>query len=446
MRPFHSFADAYRYIVQFTNYERMTDLHYTRDAFDLERVREILSALGNPEEQLKIIHIAGTKGKGSVAHMTASILREAGYRVGLFTKPHLIRLNERISIDGNDISDGVFTEMMNDLYPHMERLRLGGNPLTFFDIITVLALTTFARSKVDFTVLEVGLGGRLDSTNVVSPVVTAITSISYDHTELLGDTLSEIATEKAGIIKTGVPMIVGTEDPETTAVIRAVAESKEAPLFQIGEVFRVISHGDDSNFTVETWQMDYRNLSTSLLGVHQHNNAAVAVAIIEVLSMTQSARISEDQIADGLANVNAPGRIEVILKTPMIILDVAHNPASMAALRAVLQDLSRGKERVVLLYGMSREKDIKGCLEIILPVADVALFTTTGNPRSADPDGMADIARELGFSNIQVESDIEKAFINASSMTRTEDLLCITGSFYLAGVIASLYEENAILL
>lgn len=439
-KPFSSFADVYSYIVRFTNYETMTDFRYTRDVLNLAPVRECLALLGNPDKKLKIIHIAGTKGKGSVAIMVASILRKAGYKMGLFTQPHLIRLNERISVNGNSISDDQFTEMMNFLYPHIEKLRKEGSALTFFDITTVLALAFFAREGVNFAVLEVGLGGRLDSTNVVCPVITAITSIGFEHTKQLGDTLGQIATEKAGIIKERIPVIVGAEDPEALASIKAVAESKSAPLFQIGEAFQLIPGRSEPTFMVETWRRSYDELLIPLLGSHQRKNAAIAVAIIEALNEKGVSNVSEDRIREGLAKVRVPARIEVISDRPMIILDGAHNPSSLAALRAVLESLP--KRRVILLFGIQRDKDIRGCLEVILPLADAAIFTSTGNPRSTTPEELAKAARELGFSNVVTESNIEKAFTKVLSVTGEDDLLCITGSFYLAGEIASLREAK----
>ncbi len=435
MRPFKTFSDAYSYIAQFTNYERIADFRYSRDVLDLDRVRAVLTTLGNPDGQYPIVHVAGTKGKGSVCAMVASMLRRAGYRVGLFSKPHLIRLNERISINGHDIPDGDFVEMMNRLHLHLERQRVAGNPLTFFDLITVLALTYFAEMNVDFVVLEVGLGGRLDSTNVVRPVVCVITSIAYDHMHILGDTLEKIAQEKAGIIKPGIPLVSGVSDPGPAGVIQETAEVRGAPLFVMERDFRLKESSEE--FAVETWRRQYDHLRLPLLGAHQRKNAAVAVSALEALGASLKINFREDQIRSGLASVRLRGRIEVLSEHPTVILDVAHNPAALRALRETLKAHYPSK-RIVLLMGMSRDKDIRASLREILPIAQSAVFTGIGHPRGIDPQELRGITQELcpGFV-CEAELDIERALQRACQLTHPDDVLCITGSFYLAGEVAA---------
>jgi len=437
MKPFRTFEDAFCYITQFTNYERMTDFPYRRDVLDLDRVRRVLHALGDPQNRWPIIHVAGTKGKGSVCAMISSILQRAGHRVGLFSKPHLVRLNERISVNGREISDEDFVARMNFLHPHLERQRAEGNPLSFFDLITVLALTYFAETQVDLVVLEVGLGGRLDSTNVVRPSVCVITSIDYDHTHILGDTLEKIAAEKAGIIKPEVPVISGVTDPGPAAVIERIAQEKKARLYVINRDFRVTLMEQSDTFGVETWRGMYQPLRLPLLGVHQQQNAAVAIAAIEALGDVLQRESTEGQIREGLANVRIPGRIEVISKRPLVILDVAHNPVSLKALRKTIMAHfpSRG---VVLLLGMSRDKDVKASLKEILPIASTAVFTGIGHPRGVDPQELCRLAQEIAPTlPCEAESDIEKALDRARQLTGSDEILCITGSFYLAGAVAS---------
>jgi dihydrofolate synthase/folylpolyglutamate synthase len=442
MGAFRDFEEAFHYIKQFTNYERMRTFRYSREALDLERVRAVLNALGRPDARYPIVHVAGTKGKGSACAMIASILERAGLHVGLFSKPHLVRLNERISVNGRDISDEAFTRAMNVLYPHLEAQRRAGRPLTFFDLITVLALVHFAEAGVDVVVLETGLGGRLDSTNVVTPTVTAITTIDYDHTHILGETLEEIAAEKAGILKPVVPAISGVLQREPAEVIERTARERSAPLFALSRDFRLIEPAEDGTFVVETWRRRYTHLELSLLGAHQRRNAAVAVAALEALSEALRLELSDGVIREGLRSTRLRGRIEVISEEPTVILDVAHNPSSLRALRETLQSCFPEK-RVVLLLGMSDDKDARGCLREILLLASAAVFTSINHPRGIDPERLREIARELRPElPCEVRANISEGLERARALTRREDLLCITGSFYLAGEVAAVWPTK----
>lgn len=440
MGAFRDFEEAFQYIKRFTNYERMRTFRYSREALDLERVRAVLNALGRPDAGYPIVHVAGTKGKGSVCAMIASVLERAGLRVGLFSKPHLVRLSERISVNGHEITGEAFTRAMNVLYPHLEEQRRAGSSLTFFDLITVLALWHFAEAGVDVVVLETGLGGRLDSTNVVAPKVTAITSIDYDHTHILGEKLAEIATEKAGILKPGVPAISGVTQREPAEVIEQIARERDAPLFVLSRDFQLIEAKADEKFAVETWRRRYAHLELTLLGAHQRRNAAVAVAALDALSEALHFELSDAVIRRGLRNTRLRGRIEVISKKPTVILDVAHNPSSLRALRETLQSCFSGK-RIVLLFGMSGDKDARGCLREILPPAAAAVFTSINQPRGIDPERLREIARGLRPElPCEVRADISEALERALSLVSSEDLLCITGSFYLAGEIAAVWQ------
>lgn len=437
MGAFTSFSEAYDYIARFTNYERMSDVRYTRAVLDLDRVRAVLNALGSPDKKYPIVHVAGTKGKGSVCAFVASVLQTMKQRVGLFSKPHLIKLNERISVNGCDIADDQFVDMMNMLYPYLERQRVAGNPLTFFDLITVLALVYFAEMGVDFVVLEVGLGGRLDSTNVVHPKVSVITSIDYDHMHILGNTLEKIAAEKAGIVKAGVPVISGVIEPGPAHVIREIAEERKAPLFELSRDFELVESKKREDFSVETWRRQYNSLTLPLVGEHQRRNAAVAVAALETLCEVLPLTMEEAQVRKGLANVKLHGRIEVIGENPTVILDVAHNPVSLRALRETLS-VHYPDKRVVLLLGMSRDKDVKESLCQIIPIASAAVFTGIGHPRGVDPSELCHMAQELSPGFVcESEPDIEKGLRRALELTESGDILCITGSFYLAGVVAA---------
>ncbi len=451
--PFATFDDAFAYIKRFTNYERLGLTRAVKGQLDLRRVRAALDALGAPDRAYPIVHVAGTKGKGSVCAMVASALQRAGLRVGLFSKPHLIRLNERVALDGRPIPDEDFVAAMNALHPHLERRRRAGDPLTFFELITALALLYFAERKADVVVLEVGLGGRLDATNVVTPAVAAITSIDYDHTHILGDTLEQIAHEKAGILKRDVPAVSGVsarEQPGPARVIRRVARERGArALYERGRDFHVHVHvhvhveapkdGDGDPFAVETWARRYERLTLPLLGRHQRLNAAVAVAALEALREATGLPITEEHVRSGLQGVRLRGRIEVLSEDPLIVLDVAHNPSSLRALRETLQ-ARFPRRRVALLLAMSADKDLKGSLREILPIAERAVFTVTGQPRSASPHELLRLARALrpGLTG-EAEPDLDRAFERALRHVEAhseEELLCVTGSFYLAGEVA----------
>ena len=439
--PFARLDDAYAYIAEFTNYERMAHFDYTRQALDLDRVRQVLSALGNPETSSPIVHVAGTKGKGSVCAMAASMLQQAGYRVGLFSKPHLVRLNERLSVNGAEITDDEFVTLMNRLYPYLEAQRQAGNPLTFFDLITILALAYFAQEAVDAVVLEVGLGGRLDSTNVVTPSVSVITTIGYDHTAQLGDTLGQIAREKAGIIKMGVPVVSGVNDPEPATVIRGVAEEQGAQLYELDEDVRIAPSDVSDRFSVQTWRSTYSGLSLPLVGTHQRRNAAVAIGAVEALQERTSLSVSTDAVAKGLAHVKLRGRIERLSEAPLVILDVAHNPDSLRTLRLTLRETYPDHSWTVL-FGTPRDKDVEGNLREILQLATHVVLTTTDNPRGTLPDELQQRATAIAPSvSIEVIPDLTSALQRALTLASRHRGVCVTGWFHMAGEVAKLWPS-----
>ncbi len=437
--PFRTFDDAYAYIAAFTNYERMAHISYTREAFDLDRVRTVLAALDHPDETYPIVHVAGTKGKGSVCAMVASILQRAGYRVGLFAKPHLVRLNERISVNGTEITDEQFVALMNRLHPHLEVQRETGNPPTFFDLITILALTHFSEEGVDVVVLEVGLGGRLDSTNVITPSVSAITTIGYDHTEQLGDTLEQIAREKAGIIKPGVPVVSGVTDAEPAGVIRDVAQAQAAPLHELGADLELEGPRDGSRFGIRTWMAAYPDLDLPLIGAHQRRNAAVAVGALEALGEVESLSISRAAVQAGLRTVGIRGRIERLSTDPLLILDVAHNPDSLRTLRETLRASYPDVDWVVL-FGTPADKDVDGNLREVLPLASRLVFTTTANPRGTRPEACRRRADAIDpMVPSEVVPELEPALHRALALANEGDRgVCVAGWFHMAGEVAKL--------
>lgn len=436
MTPFTTFADCVAYLSRCTNYERMTDFRYCRAVLNLDPVRQVLAGLGKPHTRYPIVHVAGTKGKGSVCAYVAGVLRQAGYHVGSFTKPHLLRLNERLCIDGRPVSDRRFVKLMNTVYPWMEDQRKQGTGLTFFDVIVVLALRLFAEEAVEVAVVEVGFGGRLDSTNVVTPAVAVITNIGLDHTALLGDTPARIAAEKAGIIKPGVPVVSGETAAEPAQVIAGVAAARDAQLRIRDRDFRLVIPPAGATFEVRTWRRAYTDLSVRMLGEHQRCNAAVAVAALEALAETTDLRPTLPHLRRGLATTTLPGRIQVLAENPPTILDVAHNPSSLRALRRVIQEKYAGR-RVVLLVGMAADKELEKNLHEILPAAAAVVFTGTGHPRAALPRELRDLSRRVQHDlDAVAEPDIDTALRIARRKVDAGSLLCVTGSFYLAGEVA----------
>ncbi len=447
---------ALAFLFERINYERSLPT-YRSQVFKLDRMRELLRRLGDPHVGLPIIHVAGTKGKGSTSTMLASILGAAGYRTGLYTSPHLERTEERLCVDGAPCSPEAFVELVALVRPVVERIdaesaqqRGPGSP-TYFEIMTAMSLLHFARSKVDAVVLEVGLGGRLDSTNVCEPVVTVITSISFDHMKQLGHTLAAIAAEKAGIIKPGVPIVTGVTPTEPLAVIERVAAEQAAPLVKVGRDFHYtvgteleiapatrLPHAVlDYAGKIGQRPTHYRHVTVGLIGQHQAANAAVAIAVTERLC-EQGWRIDEAAIRAGLSRVQCPARVEVLQTEPLVLVDTAHNVASIAALVEVLRE-TRTAGRRHLLFACSRDKDAPGMIAQLWPLFDQVVVTRfINNPRSHTPEELAASAAQtcgpaaLDPERLRQFSDPRCAWEFLSATAAREDLICITGSFFLA--------------
>ena len=442
-QPFTTYQQATDYLFQSTDYERMAKFRYSERELNLARMARLLEHAGAPQRGLRIIHIAGTKGKGSTAAMVTAILRRAGYDVGLYTSPHLACVRERIETNHGAITEDEVRDLMNELHPYLEATKQEGgqHSPTFFETFTGIALMHFRRRAVDFAVLEVGLGGRLDATNVVSPSVCAITSISYDHVDKLGSSLVEITREKAGIIKPGVPVVTAAEQPECLAVIQETVNQVSAPLYAFPQDFEALPRADGA-FAIRTWRSTHDGLQVPLLGRHQTRNAAVAVAVIESLLERGLAEVSDEEVRGGLAAPDCHGRIELVSREPFIVLDVAHNVASAQALVETLRaELTYGK--AVFVVGMSRDKDVEGILETLVPFADEIIFTKIDNPRSCDPAELLAKARPIqSHVRATTQPDPGQALADAKAQCGPNDLLCITGSFYLAGEMKRLLDEE----
>jgi dihydrofolate synthase/folylpolyglutamate synthase len=440
-----TYQQALDYWFARTNYEQIgmpADLRELK----LERMEALLDRLGNPHRGLAIVHIAGTKGKGSTAAMLASVLRRAGLRTGLFTSPHLTRVEERVQVDGQAIAPQDLTALMQRI--HSAALAVeheqGTHP-TFFEIITALGFLYFQRRQVEWAVLEVGLGGRFDSTNVCVPRLSVVTSISLDHVQQLGATVAAIAGEKAGILKPGRPAVSGAGHAEAQAVIAARARSVGAPLQSLGEEF---AYRYEPGFVSEaawrrprlSYQSDRLELPAvelALLGEHQGANAAIVIAAVEELRR-QGAAIPEEAIRGGLGDVVWPARLEVVSRRPMIIVDCAHNVASMRALTATLQQ-SFSSTRRVLLFGGSQDKDLRGILGELTGHFAAAVFTRYGSSqRGADPAELRRLWRDAGGGASLIEPTPDAAWRRARQLLPADGLLCVTGSVFLAGEVRPL--------
>jgi dihydrofolate synthase/folylpolyglutamate synthase len=402
----------------------------------LDRPRRALAALGNPQEQYPVIHITGTKGKGSVGAMCAAALRAAGLRTGLYSSPHLQDFRERFRINNLLITQDDFTALVNEIRPVIESVA----DITWFEVTTTLAFLYFAQRDVDAAVIEVGLGGRLDATNVVTPVVSVITSLSYDHTHLLGDSLASIAREKGGIIKPGVPVVSAPQPPEALTVLTEIAEARNAPLTLIGHDWfftHQASTLNDTEFLAGPAGQPPEAYCTKLSGEHQALNATVALAALDHARRAGLA-VTEDAIRDGFAQVDWPGRLEVVPYHPTLVLDAAHNGASARRLRVALDELFPQRP-LVLIFGVSADKDISGMFDALLPAVDHLIAAQAIHPRALAPDEIAALARQQGFSGtIEQIPAVDQALDRASVLAGSDGMICVTGSLFIVGEVRSI--------
>ena len=421
------------------NYERQ-GMPRVPGELRLGRMRRLLRAMGDPQDGPPIVHVAGTKGKGSTAAMIAAALTASGVRTGLFCSPHLHRLEERFSVDGASATADDLVALTDAVRPGVEATEASGHRgPTFFEITTAMGLLHFARRGVGAVVLEVGLGGRLDSTNAVRPAVAVVTNISYDHTRQLGTTLEAIAREKAGIFKRGRPAVSGERGPEAGAVIRAAARQRRSPFREIGADFTYeslpprppLKRPTAGRVAVRTWARDWGELTLPLLGSHQAHNAAVALASLDVLG-ERGLSVPREAVERGFAGLRWPARVEVMGESPWVVIDGAHNVASAAALAETLRTCFPPVART-LVFGTTRDKDLRGQLRVLLPGADTVVVTRyVENPRAVPPEEVAEAVRELTGWEPIVTSDPTEALLVARRGTRPDGLICVTGSLFLA--------------
>jgi len=426
---------ALNYVLSFADYERA---FRSAVVFDLSRIEALLKRLGEPYLAARSVHIAGTKGKGSTSAMIASMLTASGYRTGLYTSPHLHTFRERMQVDSQLIAEEEFAEIVEGLKPDVEAVnRLSElGELTTFEILTALAFVYFKEKGVDFQVLETGLGGRLDATNVVKPEVCVITSISFDHTEVLGDTLAQIAQEKAGIIKLGSRVVSAPQPPGASAVIERVCRERGASLIRVGEevTWRKNKISDSGqSFQLKGMGGDY-DLTIPLLGEYQLENAAVAVASLEILA-NLGAKVSPDRVTIGLSQVRWPGRLQILQHNPLFVVDGAHNADSAMKLREALKQYFDFDD-AILIVGTSQEKDVAGIVAELSLLPSMVIVTRSHHPRAvATSELMAEFSK-WGVKP-QVAENITSAVDLALAEAKPRDLICATGSLF---VVAEVIE------
>ena len=446
-----NYSQAEEYLNSFINYENIPGISYASSGYSLKHVEDFLHRIGDPHLTARTVHIAGTKGKGSVAAMIAQVLSTSGYRTGLYTSPHLHTLRERIRVDGRIISQSEFTSLMTELKPYFDSVNAAvvrqsnaiaseawqphreveaSQLLTYFEALTALAFACFSKKKVDFQVLEVGLGGRLDATNVTKPEVCVITPISLEHTEFLGDSLDKIAHEKAGIIKPGSLVVSSPQEKAASQVISDVCRQQGASLVQVGK--DVTWHKVAGDFHQQSLMVKGKTgthqLTIPLLGDYQLENAATAIATLEVLAAS-GFHISAGDIARGLAQVKWPGRFQIINYEPIVVVDGAHNVASM---RRLVKNIKAyfNYDQIFLILGTSCDKDIPGIVKELVPLSPQVTVTRSSHPRAASPSVIAAEFAKWGIKPV-VTGNVAKGLSQTLSTAKEKDLVCVTGSLFI---------------
>lgn len=425
------YRQAEDYLLSFTDYEKIPGIAYTSANYDLRRMEKLLQPLGNPHLGAKTVHIAGTKGKGSAAAMISQTLIAAGYKTGLFTSPHLHTLRERIRINGTFISEAEFAALVTELKPIVERVNREAayGELTTFEILTAVVFAYFNKKHVDLQVLEVGLGGRLDATNVAKGDVCVITSLSLDHTEILGNTIAKIAAEKAGIIKPGCIVVSAPQAKEAARVIQQLCRKKGAKLVQVGKDITWRKKSGDlqqQTLTVLSDNVSY-DLTIPLLGDHQLENATTAVAALEALA-SLGVKISPDKIRQGLSQVIWPGRLQILRREPMVVIDGAHNAYSMNKLVEAVKRYF-DYDRCLVIFGTSCDKDISGMARELKQLGEHIIITSSTHPRAASTSLLFSEFARLGFE-VNMAENVPDALAQALALTEKTGLIVVTGSLF----------------
>lgn len=443
-KAFRTYEQAMEYLFTTTDYEKQQRLRYNTTTFDLSRMNNLLKELGNPHKKIKCVHIAGTKGKGSTATMLSKMMEANGYKVGLYTSPHVTSLHERIVVNSRMITRKEFLDLLNRVHPVLKKTDGQDDRPTFFEILTAIAFLHFCDHQVDIAIIETGLGGRLDSTNVITPEVVGITSISIDHQNLLGNTLDSIAEEKAGVMKKGIPVVTVEQDPAAMKILKKHAASLKAPLVVTGKdldfSYRFESsreHGPHTRICLTTPTSRFEHLRVPLPGEHQAINCGLALAMLDRLK-AQGYKIDDEKAVTGLNAVSMIGRMEMLCPDPRILVDGAHNAASIRALiQAIGQHIPY--DSLIFIFGCNADKDVRGMLNELQYGADKVIFTRSNSPKAVFPTDLAEMYTDICSKMCQTAMTLREALRIARSAVTREDLICVTGSFYLVGQARDLF-------
>ena len=441
VNPKSDYDTALDFLYSFVDYSLTKQLRYSAEKFNLQRMRDLMDKMGNPHQRFPVVHIAGTKGKGSTSVLIASVLQDAGYKVGLYTSPHLHDYCERIQVNQVSISHHDLVRQVNSIQPAVASVP----EITTFEITTAIGFQYFAEQKVDIAIVEVGLGGRLDATNVVIPILSVITSLSYDHMNILGDTIEKIAGEKGGIIKNKIPVVIAPQGyPEVNSVLANIARKNDSQLIFVDKEYTYTSKShslEGQNFTLSKLVKQKQIPATytiSLLGYHQIQNAATARAALDVIK-AKGFKISEENVVDGFKSAYWPCRFEIIRKKPLIIVDSAHNVDSALKLQATVKEYLQNR-KTTLIFGASEDKDIRGMFEVLFPVVDDIIVTKSIHPRAFEPKDLAAIAAQLK-REAKITQSIEEA-LELISEKSANNVVLITGSIFVAAAAKEILTQE----
>ncbi|MDP3062616.1 MAG: folylpolyglutamate synthase/dihydrofolate synthase family protein [Chloroflexota bacterium] len=427
------YAAALDRLLGLTDYERLSTVGTHQARYDLSRISALMERLGNAHLTVPTVHVAGTKGKGSVSALCASALTAQGYTTGLYTSPHLHTFRERIQVDRQPISEPDFAALVEAVWPAMEQVNAQDDLglVTLFEVLTAMSFQCFVEKRAGFQVIEVGLGGRLDATNVVTPEVSVITALSLDHTAILGSTLDKIAWEKAGIIKPGRVTVSAPQAPEALAVLRRICAERDSRLILVGEdcAWQAGSHNLDGQSLLVRGRLGAYDLWMPLLGEHQLENAATSVAALEVL-MERGFQISPEALARGFSRVRWPCRMEVLKRRPLVVADGAHNADSAQRLRDSVPVYLPNK-RVFLVVGVSADKNVDGIVNALVGLDPIVYATRSRHPRASSPDRLAQAFARHGVEAMETP-DVRTALVHALGLARNGDLVLVTGSLFVA--------------
>ncbi len=422
-----------------TNYEKTIPTSVGRRTFDLERMNALMSFLGNPQNSYPTIQVAGTNGKGSVVRITEAVLRHSGVRAGVFLSPHLVSIRERIQVAGQPVSEDLFLEHFDRMEGYLLEKEWTGDLLdrpTFFEILTALAMSLFEAEGVSLALFEVGLGGRLDSTNILNPEVCALTEIGMDHASILGETLAEIATEKAAIIDPKAVVVSGVTPPAAREVVQNRVKMMDGTLYEVGKDLVVdpvaFIREVGTRFHIRSWNRGYSRLDLPIPGLHHLHNVAVSVGLLECLRDQGRVRWGSAQLRPALAELELPGRCQVVERDPLILLDGCHNVDALTALLQVLSEYFPDRE-TGWVFGVVGDKEYEKMLDLIVPRSRWMVVTRVESPRSVDPQELARGARKRGMEKVAVARNGVEALQKARTLVGSKEMVVTAGSLYLVG-------------